>query len=55
MIKDLYSHLVYSQIWLHLPMDDGHFGFKKNPKNNIDVQQHPLCIKKCYATFCYIA
>jgi len=27
---------------------------KNIPKKDIGVQQHPLCIKKGYATFCYI-
>jgi hypothetical protein len=29
MIKNLYFILDYSQIWLHLPRDDCHFGYKQ--------------------------
>jgi hypothetical protein len=36
MIKILYFILDYSQIWLHLPRDDCHFGYKqKFLKNTI--------------------
>jgi hypothetical protein len=29
MIKHLIAYLIYSQIWLKLPKDDRHFGYKQ--------------------------
>jgi hypothetical protein len=39
MIKHLIAYLIYSQIWLKLPKDDRHFGYKQKSLKRKEQQR----------------